>query len=138
MKKLLLGLLTLLFIFGDVREVQCGRDGAVVAGTLGGIAVGTMVGAAVVEESRHSKAEREAREAKEEAVRAQDKAEQVRAEQEHQRIERLEREFDRKEFERMDYEKKSGPNTLIIALSIVSGILLLAVLALVFLILKRP
>ncbi len=67
-----------------------GNSGAAIAGALGGLAIGTMIGSAATSDRRDDSA----------GQRAEEKAEQVRIDQERQRVTQLEREMDRREVER--------------------------------------
>ncbi len=109
-------------------HMHAGHDGgAAVAGTLGGLAVGTLIGSAVAGESR-----KDVR-AEQEAIRAQDKAEQVRYEQE-----KLAREMDRRDLERKfaESQKRETDPMMMLLIGIVA-ILFLAVLGLGFVILRK-
>ena len=117
-----------------------GGGGAVV-GALGGMAVGTMIGSAVAQGSHSDRAERE-------AVKAQEKTDQLRIDQEHQRVAQIERDADRRELERkleeqrkvieqQQQQQQSSSSPLVIALSILAGILLIAVSGLLLVLFRR-
>ena len=72
--------------------------GAAVAGALGGLAIGTMLGSAAANNNRDDAA----------GQRAEEKAEQVRIDHERQRVAQLEREMDRHEVERRLAESRGN------------------------------
>lgn len=106
------------------------RGGDAVAGALGGLAVGTMIGSATAKDSRRSSR------AEQEAIRAQEKAEQVRIDQERERVVRLEKELERRDLDRKLAETKSGDSTTTILLILV-GILTAVLAGLGFMLLRK-
>ncbi len=131
MKRFGIGIIWLALI---ASQAQCGRGGsggAIVAGTLGGLAVGTMIGSASADSRRSGRAEEEAR-------RAQDKAELARIEQDRQRVSQLERELDKKDLEQRLAERNSGAsNHLPMFLMFIIVLLLTAMGLLVVIMLRR-
>lgn len=97
------------------------RGGDAVAGALGGLAIGTMIGGATSGNSRSSRAERE-------AERAHDKADR-----QQERVERLEREIDRRELE----QRIGSGNSMVTILVALVVVLLLAVIGLGVFIMRR-
>lgn len=104
------------------------RDGgAAVAGALGGLAIGTMIGSA---SSRDSRTERR-------AERAEDIAEQNRIDAERQRVTQLEREMERRELERKIAENSSFGGNLSLILFALVIVLLFAVIGLGIVVLRK-
>ena len=105
-----------------------------VAGALGGLAIGTMIGSAASRDKGSSRAEQA-------AIRAEDKAENVQKEQERQRISKLEHDLERKELERkletLQRESTKSPNNIVFFLYILVSILLLSVVGLAVVFFKR-
>lgn len=157
MKKYIISLLFLL-LSSPVAHARS-DGGAIAAGALGGLAVGTMLGSASASQSRRAyrvedravraqeRAEQEAlraqARAEQEALRAQEKVEQIRVEQGQQRIAQLERELERRSIEQKISQSrtKSGndtQNTMQIILLGLIGILTLAVIGLAIIVFRRP
>jgi len=135
MKKILLGAMALLMTSQSLN-LYASDGGAVAAGALGGLAVGTMIGQAAASDSHR------ATRAEQEAVRAQDKADQVRAEQERQRIDQLERELDRRDTERQLQEARAAAasqstNPMMVTLMILVGLLTFIVIGLAVIVLRH-
>lgn len=125
-------------------QIHAGRDGgAIAAGALGGLAVGTMLGAASANQSRSlSRAEQEAiraqNRAEQEAIRAQEKVEQIRIEQGQQRIAQLEREIERRNIEnKIAKSNAASSNNLYMLLISLVVVLIFAALGVAVLLLKR-
>lgn len=142
MKKTLLPLLVILSsITNNTTLARHHGGGDAVVGALGGMAVGTMIGSAAAQGSRNDRATQE-------AIKAQDKTEQLRIDQEHQRVAQIERDADRRELERKLEEQRrvieqqqqqhqSSNSPIVIALSILAGMLLIAVAGLLLVLFKR-
>lgn len=141
MKKHLL-ILVVLGLAQPLNAGRCGSGGAAIAGALGGLAVGTMIGSATASgtNKQAAHAERKADKAEQKAMRAQDKAEQLRIEQDQQRINQLERELERREVERKIAEvhhKHGGHDNMMMILLILIGFLTVAVIGLSIMVLRR-
>ncbi|NDD55819.1 hypothetical protein EBZ39_18465 [bacterium] len=119
---LLLGLLAALSL---PHVALLARGGDAVAGALGGLAIGTMIGTAASNDGR--------------ASRAEERAEQVRIDQERQRVAQLEREMDRRDLERKMAESNAlhGNNSLFIILVSIVIVLLFGVVALGILVMRK-
>jgi len=117
-----------------------GDGGAVAAGALGGLAIGTMIGSASSRDSgKASRAEREAMKAQDEAERAKEKAEQVRIERDQERVRQLEKELERREMERKIEAQSQGSSTTFTLLLIAIGLLFFTILGLaVFMFRRKP
>lgn len=129
MKKQVVGLSALLILSMQFVPMLSARGGGeAVAGALGGLAVGTMLGSAVSGQNHNSSR----------AERAEDKADQVRAEQERQRVAQLEREMDRRDMEhRLAQERKAGEDSRFMILMVLVVALLLGVGALGFFLMHK-
>ena len=102
--------------------LQARGDGSAVAGALGGLAVGTMIGsAAASNDRRSSRAERE-------TYRAQDKADR-----EQERVNRLERELDRRDLE----HRLGNSSSIMTVLVVIVVLLLIAVIGLGVFVFRR-
>ena len=103
--------------------------GAAVAGALGGLALGTMIGSAAASDRRDDSA----------GQRAEDKAEQVRIDHERQRVAQLEREMDRREVDRRLAESRgnSGHDITYMIMIAVVIVLLFMVGGLAIMIMRR-
>lgn len=149
MKKYILSIIICLL---SCPQINAGRSsgGAIAAGALGGLAVGTMIGAASAGQSRSiSRAEQKAvraeqdalrarERAEQEALRAQEKVEQIRVEQGQQRIAALEREIERRNIEnKIAKSHAASSNNLYMLLISLVIVLLGAAIGLAVLVIKK-
>ncbi len=127
MNKYFIGVLVTIMI---CPKVYAGHGGDAAVGALGGLAVGTMIGSAMSDSKKSSRAEQEAIRAQDKAERAEEKADQLRIEQEQERIRQLEHKLE----QRQQPAKNDATTMLLLGLV---GILLLAVIGLGVAILRR-
>ena len=157
MKKFIISIVMLLL---SCPHIQAGRDGgAIAAGALGGLALGTMIGSATAGQSRReARAEQEAARARhaairveqeairaqeraeQEALKAQEKLEQIRIEQGQQRMAQLEREIERRNIEnKIAKSRASGNNSMyIFMMGLIIILMFLSIALSVVLFKKRP
>lgn len=135
-------------------QVQARSDGgAIAAGALGGLAIGTMLGSASASSQSHrdARAEQAAIRAEQEAIRAQDRAEQealraqekveqIRIEQGQQRIAALEREIERRNIEnKIAKSRASGNNNVyMLMMALIIVLMFISVGLSIVLFKKRP
>lgn len=124
-KQIFLALLLISFSFPSIGIARDG--GAAVAGALGGLAIGTMLGSAT---ARGSTTERK-------AERAEEIAEQNRIDAERERVARLEREMDRRDVERRLADQSGFGGSLSMILFALVIVLLFAVIGLGIVVLRK-
>ncbi len=128
MKKIILGSLVAVTILLPLQ----GRGGDAVAGALGGLAIGTMIGQATADSSG-----RRATRAEDEVRRVEDRQE-MRREQDKERIARLERELEHSKMKtKVKKVKQQGTDPMIIFLIALICVLMAAVAMLGFAVLRR-